>query len=88
MFQNIPEDIQPVYRTWGRDKMFRSVLYIKWKDLIISKQNTSPSINVNEESEGTFFSSESWEKNKRFSEQAAAVVALHCLVEKVCTLVF
>jgi hypothetical protein len=25
------------------------------------------------------FSSESWEKNKRFSEQAAALVALHCL---------
>ena len=25
------------------------------------------------------FSSEAWEKNKRFSEQGAALVALHCL---------
>lgn len=81
--KNIPEDIQPVYRTWNRDKMFRSVLYIKSRGLKISKQNTSSQcIKVNEKSEGTFFSSESWEKNKRFSEQAAAVVALHCLLEK------
>jgi len=29
--------------------------------------------------QGQRFSSESWEKNKRFSEQAAALVALHCL---------
>ena len=28
---------------------------------------------------GQAYSSESWEKNKRFSEQAAAIVALHCL---------
>ena len=28
---------------------------------------------------GQAFSSESWEKNKRYSEQAAAIVALHCL---------
>ncbi len=28
---------------------------------------------------GHKFSSESWEKNKRYSEQAAAIVALHCL---------
>jgi hypothetical protein len=25
------------------------------------------------------FSSSAWEKNKRFSEQAAALVAMHCL---------
>ena len=29
--------------------------------------------------EGEAFSSQSWEKNKRYSEQAAAIVALHCL---------
>ena len=28
---------------------------------------------------GQAYSSESWEKNKRYSEQAAAIVALHCL---------
>lgn len=28
---------------------------------------------------GEAFSSQSWEKNKRYSEQAAAIVALHCL---------
>ena len=28
---------------------------------------------------GKNFSSSSWEKNKRYSEQAAAIVALHCL---------
>ncbi len=28
---------------------------------------------------GQAFSSQSWEKNKRYSEQAAAIVALHCL---------
>ena len=28
---------------------------------------------------GEAYSSESWEKNKRYSEQAAAIVALHCL---------
>ena len=28
---------------------------------------------------GEKFSSEAWEKNKRYSEQAAALVALHCL---------
>ena len=28
---------------------------------------------------GRNFSSSSWEKNKRYSEQAAAIVALHCL---------
>ena len=28
---------------------------------------------------GDAFSSQSWEKNKRYSEQAAAIVALHCL---------
>lgn len=28
---------------------------------------------------GQAFSSESWEKNKRYSEQATAIVALHCL---------
>ena len=28
---------------------------------------------------GDKFSSESWEKNRRYSEQAAAIVALHCL---------
>ena len=25
------------------------------------------------------FSSDSWEKNRKYSEQAAAIVALHCL---------
>ena len=29
--------------------------------------------------EGEAFSSTGWEKNKRYSEQAAAIVALHCL---------
>lgn len=29
--------------------------------------------------QGEAFSSESWEKNKKYSEQAAAIVALHCL---------
>ena len=83
-FQNIAQDIQPVYRTWARDKMFRSIVYIKWKDLAVLKENTSsPSAKRNEDCEGIFFSSESWEKNKRFSEQAAAVVALNCLLEKV-----
>lgn len=48
---------KPVYFTWQKDKMFRSVVTVK----------------------GESFSSESWEKNKRFSEQAAALVALHCL---------
>ena len=28
---------------------------------------------------GRNFCSSSWEKNKRYSEQAAAIVALHCL---------
>ena len=28
---------------------------------------------------GKNFCSSSWEKNKRYSEQAAAIVALHCL---------
>lgn len=31
------------------------------------------------EVQGQAFSSQSWEKNKRYSEQAAAIVALHCL---------
>ena len=84
MFQNIPEHIQPIYHTWGRDKMFRSVVYIKRKGLIIEHENTSsPNLKVSDDDEGTFFSSESWEKNKRFSEQAAAVVAIQCLNVKV-----
>ena len=29
--------------------------------------------------QGKAYSSQSWEKNKRYSEQAAAIVALHCL---------
>ena len=29
--------------------------------------------------QGNAYSSQSWEKNKRYSEQAAAIVALHCL---------
>ena len=36
-----------------------------------------------ENTNGVFFSSESWEKNKKYSEQAAAVAALHCLNAKV-----
>ena len=28
---------------------------------------------------GQAYSSESWEKNRRYSEHAAAIVALHCL---------
>ena len=65
--------------------MFRSVVHIKWKDLVVpQEQSPSPNSASNRDNnEGTFFSSESWEKNKRFSEQAAAVVAINCLGLKV-----
>ena len=65
--------------------MFRSVVYIKWKDLVIpDEQNPSlTSDSYSDNNEGTFFSSESWEKNKRFSEQAVALVAINCLGVKV-----
>ena len=65
--------------------MFRSVVYIKCKGPPVNNKNvTSPDLNVKDDDGlGTFFSSESWEKNKRFSEQAAAVVAIQCLTQKV-----
>lgn len=47
----------PLYHSWQKDKMFRSVVV----------------------SHGQAFSSESWEKSKKWAEQAAAIVALHCL---------
>ena len=34
---------------------------------------------------GKRFGSESWEKNKRYAEQSAAIVALHCLgIREIC----
>lgn len=83
MKQNVTEDIQPIYRTWGRNNMFRSVVFIKRKGLIVSMESTSSAkAQRAKNGEGIFFSSESWEKNKKYSEQAAAVAALHCLNAK------
>ena len=80
----MPEDIQPIYHTWGRNNMFRSVLYIKWEGLKMCQEATSSALAQSiENTNGVFFSSESWEKNKKYSEQAAAVAALHCLNAKV-----
>ena len=61
--------------------MFRSVVHIKWKDIaLLHERNLSLNSNSNNDSnEGAFFSSESWEKNKRYSQQSAAIVALNCL---------
>ena len=82
--QNVTEDIQPIYRTWGRNNMFRSVVYLKKKGLTVCMESTSSSRAQSvEKGEGIFFTSESWEKNKKYSEQAAAVAALHCLDAKV-----
>ena len=64
--------------------MFRSVVFIKRKGLIVSMESTSSTkAQTAKNGEGIFFSSESWEKNKKYSEQAAAVAALHCLNAKV-----
>ena len=80
----MPEEIKPIYHTWGRNNMFRSVLHIKWGGLTTCKESTSSNLaQSGQNSNGLFFSSESWEKNKKYSEQAAAVAALHCLNAKV-----
>ncbi len=70
-----PTDIPKAYLvTWLRKKYgndHEGPKYATWqKDKMFRSIVT-----VNGES----FSSESWEKNKRYSEQAAAIVALHCL---------
>lgn len=55
------EKISPIYRSWQKDKLFRSVAIVKL-----------PSRTV-------VFSGEFWEKNKKFSQQAAAMVGLECI---------
>ena len=83
------DNYQPVYRTWGRDKMFRSVVWIqnfKESNLPsdVENQPCTNKDNGTKSADPIFFSSEAWEKNKRYAEQAAAVVAIHCLgVKKV-----
>merc|ERR1719412_2980372 len=79
MRKNMEGDINPTYRTWSRDKMFRSVAQIKVNDIKINPNSLLNKYGFGNENKTVFFSSESWEKNKRYSEQAAAVVALHCL---------
>ena len=64
--------------------MFRSVLCIKWNGIFSDAPNKSlPDDKLKNKCDKIFLTSQSWEKNKRFSEQAAALVALEYVNDKV-----
>ena len=64
--------------------MFRSVLCIKWNGILSDAPNKSlPDHRLSNKCDKIFLTSQSWEKNKRFSEQAAALVALEYVNDKV-----
>lgn len=59
--------------SWHKDKMFRSVALIQLPQEGSVRTGSSASSGV------MAFSSSAWEKNKRFAEQASAMVAFRCL---------
>ena len=68
----VAAEFHPVYKTWGRDKFFRSLVHLSFpSDLQLPNELKTAKEAV--------FSSLALEKNKRYSEQAAAKVALDCI---------